>query len=273
MIQTHSTYLPSLIAVLPALTFAVLAWFAVQMASKFRPAALGRWRPSARVGVWVAALGLGWITQSYAVALLGMLIGPWYPRVRAWLQRRRLQQDLALQLPTLLEALVGGLRAGLSLPQALAAAEEDLPMPSAALARRLCDALSLGADLEVLLQDEARSHGKHSLAADWRLLATAVGIQRGSGGDLAGTLDQLTETLRERQRLQAQVDALTAQGRLSAWVLGLLPFVLMLALQWMDPEILAPLFHTTTGWVLLGLAAVFETAGLLLLWRIVDIEA
>lgn len=265
--------MPSLIAIFTATVLAALAWMAVRTWPQLRPAALGRWQPSPRVGLWAVALGLGWLTQSYPVAFAGMLVAPWLPRARAWLQRRRLQAELALQLPTLLEALVGGLRAGLSLPQALAVAEEDLPMPSAALARRLCDALSLGADLEALLQDEARSQGAHSLASDWRLLATAVGIQRGSGGDLAGTLDQLTETLRERQRLQAQVDALTAQGRLSAWVLGLLPFVLMLALQWMDPEILAPLFHTPTGWVLLGLAAVFETAGLLLLWRIVDIEA
>jgi tight adherence protein B len=176
-------------------------------------------------------------------------------------------------MPGLLEAMSSGLRAGLSLPQSLEAAAEDLPEPSAALARRLLAGLRLGQVPEALMLAEAATHGRHALASDWRLLSTAVAIQRQSGGDLAAVLDQITETLRERQRLQAQIDALTAQGKLSAWVLGCLPLALLLALQILDPDLVAPLFNTPTGWALLGAAVLLEAAGVLLLRRIVDIEA
>lgn len=199
--------------------------------------------------------------------------GRLFERVRAERRRQRFAVEMAEQMPAFLEALCSGLRAGLSLPQALEVAVEDLPEPSASVARRLNDGLRLGEAPEALMLAEAAAMEGHALAADWRLLATAVAIQRSSGGDLAALLDQQTETLRERQRLQAQVDALTAQGRLSAWVVGLLPLVLLLVLQLMDPELVAPLFNTGTGWVLLGFGALMETAGVLLLRRIVDIDA
>lgn len=221
--------------------------------------------------IFSLALGLGWLSQSYWLGLLVLLLAPWGPRWQTAWQQARLRQRLAEQMPGLLEALAGGLRAGLSLPQALATAAEDLPEPTAGQLRRLLQGWSLGEAPEELMQAEARALEPHALAADWRLLATAVGLQRSGGGDLAAGLDQLAETLRERQRLQAQVDALTAQGRLSAWVVGLLPLVLLLALQVLDPELVAPLFNTPRGWALLGFAAALEAAGVLLLRRITDV--
>jgi len=231
----------------------------------------------------IASLSLAFLTWMLAqrLALAWTQAGaarprvPWWGWLRlkaAWLRRRE-RAELSEQMPGLLEALSSGLRAGLSLPQAVDAAAEDLPEPSAALAQRLLAGLRLGQAPDALMLAEAAAQAGHPLAADWRLLATAVAIQRASGGDLAATLDQITETLRERQRLQAQVDALTAQGRLSAWVVGSLPVALLLALQVLDPDLVAPLFHTGTGWVLVGLGALLEAAGILLLRRIVDIEA
>jgi tight adherence protein B len=221
----------------------------------------------------LAGVFLAWMLQSVFVGLLGAASLTLAPR---WWRRRRRQAELdaqARQMPGLLESLSAGLRAGFSLPQAVEASLEDLDAEAAAVALRLARGLRLGALPEELLAAEAAAAEGHPLAADWRLLATTVGIQRQSGGDLAGLLDQLCATLRERQRLQAQVQALTAQGRMSAWVVGLLPLVLLLALQLLDPELVAPLWSTGTGRVLLGLGVLLETVGVLLLKRIVDIQA
>ena len=225
---------------------------------------------------WLPVLGallLGWLLESPWLALL-LLVGiPFWPRVRAGLQLRRYREQLAAQMPGLVEALAAALRAGQSLPQALESTQADVPEPGAAVLAGLLRDVRLGEMPEDVLERQADSFGDTALASDWRLMATAVAIQRSSGGNLAEILDQLGETLRERQRLQAQVDALTAQGRLSAWVVGGLPPLLLVALQLLDPQLVAPLFNTPTGWVLLGLGALLETCGILLLRRIVDINA
>jgi tight adherence protein B len=192
---------------------------------------------------------------------------PWV----AWAARRRAAL-LGEQLPQLLESLSAAMRAGQSLPQALESARADMPEPSAAWLEGVQASVRLGLAPERVLE-EAADALKGALAADLRLLATGVAIQRDSGGDLAGLLDQLAETLRERQRLLAQARALTAQGRLSAWVVGLLPVALMIALQMIDPEMMSPLFNTAQGWAMLAAAVVLESLGVLVLRAIVRIEA
>lgn len=265
--------LPKLLFLLSALSLGLGLALAVR-SSRGVPAALRLALPG-RARRWALGLGallLGTLVGGPGLGLAALALVWGLPRWRRARARQRMFREQAEQLPAFLEALAAGLRAGLSFPQSVAAAEEDLGEPSRGLCRRLLRGLQLGDAPEQLLAREAEAWDG-ALATDGRLLATAVGIQREAGGDLSVQLDQLVETLRERQRLQAQVEALTAQGRLSAWVVGLLPLVLLLALQWIDPELLAPLFHSRTGWVLLALAALMEAAGVLLLRRIVDIQA
>jgi tight adherence protein B len=221
----------------------------------------------------LGAMALGVLLQSAWLSLLLLVALPFGPRVSAALAQRRHRQALAQQMPTLVEALAAALRAGQSLPQALESAQDDLPAPGGVVVAGILRDVRLGEAPETVLERVAAAFGETPLATDWRLMATAVAIQRSSGGNLAEILDQLGETLRERQRLQAQVDALTAQGRLSAWVVGGLPPLLLLALQLLDPQLVAPLFQTPTGWVLLGLGALLEACGILILRRIVDINA
>ena len=192
---------------------------------------------------------------------------PWL----AWRERQR-QALLGEQLPQLLESLSAALRAGQSLPQALESARADMPEPSAAWLAGLQASVRLGQAPELALEQAAEAL-QGPLAADWRLLATGVAIQLDSGGDLAGLLDQLAETLRERQRLLAQARALTAQGRLSAWVVGLLPVALLMALELIDPDMVSPLFTTPQGWGMLAAAVVLEAMGVMVLRTIVRIEA
>lgn len=221
----------------------------------------------------LAFLILGVGLQCPWLALAGLCLGPWLPRwARAWRESQR-RKLLAEQMPGTMEALSAALRSGQSLVQALESARADVPEPSAALLDKACQDLRLGDAPELALEKLAAGLKGHSLAADWGMVATAVAIQRQSGGDLAVILDQVAETLRERQRLQAQVDALTAQGRLSAWVVGSLPPLLLLALQALDPDLVAPLFTTPTGWLLLGAALMLELVGILVLRRLVDISA
>jgi len=93
-----------------------------------------------------------------------------------------------------------------------------------------------------------------------------------TGGNLADTLERIAATLRARAQLQGRVQALTAQGRMQAWVLAALPPLLLLALDRLEPDIMATLWHTPLGWGVLATVVVLEVLGVVWIRRIVRID-
>ena len=104
------------------------------------------------------------------------------------------------------------------------------------------------------------------------LLVAALRVASQTGGNLAEALESIAETLRARLQLQARIRALTAQGRLQAWIVGFLPLFLALVLDRLEPESMALLWHTPLGWAVLAVVLVLETAGVLMIRRIVNID-
>lgn len=216
------------------------------------------------VAAWTLDLGL--------LSLVGLGLGLAWPRLQEAQLRAERARRLSEQMPGLFEALAASLRAGQSLNQAFASAAEDLPQPAAALLQDASLRIGLGAEPENALHEAGRDI-EAALQADWRMLCTSVAVVRSSGGKLPELLDQLASTVRERQRLQALIQAQTAQAKLSAWVVGCLPPALLVAMQALDPDLVAPLFHTTTGWAILALAVLLEAAGLFLLRKMTEVRA
>jgi tight adherence protein B len=173
------------------------------------------------------------------------------------------------QLPAALQVLATSVRAGLSLPQALRAAGEQAPAPLGLEFARIAEEAALGATLDRALENFER----RLALPEARLLVASLALARATGASLAPLLDRLVETLRERDRLRGQVRALTAQGRLSGWVVGAAPAVLLAAMALADPEYLRPLIATPAGWALLGLAALLEVLGALTIRAVVRVEA
>ena len=103
------------------------------------------------------------------------------------------------------------------------------------------------------------------------LLASLLNVAAGSGGNLAGTLENVAQTLRERLHLQGRIRALTAQGRLQAWIMACLPVALGIALALLNPAAMAPLWQTPAGWAVLAAMVALETVGIVLIRRIVAI--
>jgi tight adherence protein B len=215
---------------------------------------------------------LGLVIELPLLAAVGWGLGVAWPRLlEIRLKALRLQR-LGEQMPGLFETLASALRSGQSLTQALASSVEDLPEPSTALMAEALRRVRLGEDPELALQAAGLVLERSPLRADWRMLVTAVAVVRGSGGKLPEILDQLAATVRERQRLQAQVQAQTAQAKLSGWVIGCLPPALLLAMQIIDPELCAPLFKTPVGWALILGAAGLEAAGLFVMRRMAEVQ-
>lgn len=177
----------------------------------------------------------------------------------------RRQRAFADQLDTVLQMVAGGLRAGYGLMQAMETSGRELPAPAGEELRRYTAEVRLGRDSIDALDAMASRVGSEDFA--W--VARAIRIHREVGGDLAEVLDRVSDTIRDRGRLERQVRALSAEGRISAYVLLALPVVLAAALSLMNPGFMTPLVTTKPGMAMLGLSIVLMTTGSLWLRRLI----
>ncbi|HEY0387099.1 MAG TPA: type II secretion system F family protein [Gaiellales bacterium] len=219
------------------------------------------------IGGIAAGLALAVLTGATALAVVG-LAGPIV--ARAWIDQRAesARTRFAEQLPINLEVLASALRSGHSLTGALKVVIEDASEPSRSEFSRVVNDEQAGMHIDQAFEDTVRRMQN----ADLRQIAIVAQIQRQAGGNTAEVLDRVTENIRARAELRRMVKTLTAQGRLSRWIVTALPVFLLLAISVLNPGYLHPLFHTTVGVVFFCMASVMVVAGSLLIKKIVKIE-
>ena len=172
------------------------------------------------------------------------------------------------QLPDTLTLLSTSLRAGYSLLQAIEAVAQEAPNPTAREFGRAIAEARLGRQVtEALDGITVRTQSK-----DFEWAVMAIEIQREVGGNLAEVLQTVADTMLARNRLRGEIKALTAEGRISAFVLGGLPFAIAGFLASSNPEYLMPLFQSLFGQVAIGVGLLLMAAGMLWLRKIVNIE-
>jgi len=212
-----------------------------------------------------------WMLALLGGSLLFSLLGLGVPlAVRAFIVRRvdRKRARFAEQLPDNLQVLASALRAGHSLVGALSVVVDDAAEPSRTEFRRVVADEQLGISLEAALDVVVRRMDNRDLAQ----IGLVAALQRQTGGNMAEVLDRVTETIRERAELRRMVQTLTAQGRMSRWVVSLIPVGLLVAISALNPTYVEPLFTQTFGRVMLVAAAVMVVTGSLVIKRIVNIK-
>jgi tight adherence protein B len=180
-------------------------------------------------------------------------------------QRRR---KFMSQLPDMLQLLAGSMRAGYSLMQGVDTVAQEVEDPMGRELRRVLAEARLGRVLEDSLEEMAGRLG----SADFEWAVMAIRIQREVGGNLAELLSTVAETMIARERLRREVRALTAEGRISALILGLLPVGLGVIMYGINPEYVKVLFHDGLGQVLLIGATVLALVGFYWMKKTIDIE-
>ena len=195
------------------------------------------------------------------------------PKLWDRIKEKRKADKFSRQLASVLDLCAGALRSGQSLNQALATLAQEAPQPSAEYFSKVSQEVALGAAAESALDALALELQKSAVGEELRMFSTAVSVTRATGGNLAELLGRLSETLRERERLRAEIGAMTAQGKLSGWIVGGLPLLILVSLNILDPDLVSPLFHTGLGLAILLAGAVLELLGALMIRRIVDIDA
>ncbi|MDQ1287418.1 MAG: tight adherence protein [Actinomycetota bacterium] len=198
------------------------------------------------------------------LGLVGGLSGPWAFLV---VRRGRRQAAFLARLPDTLQLLASSLKAGYSLPQAIDTVVRQGEPPVAAEFQRALVENRLGIPVE----DALERVGTRLRSDDFSWVVMAIRIQHDVGGNLAELLTTVAETLRERERLRRQVRVLSAEGRLSGVILGMLPVGFAAYLVVAEPGYLRPM-TTPPGMLLLALAGVLLAVGTLWVARTVRVE-
>jgi tight adherence protein B len=145
---------------------------------------------------------------------------------------------------------------------------DDSPEPSHTEFRRVVADEQLGVPLE----DAIETVAERMNSTDLRQVGLVAALQHETGGNTAEVLDSVAETVRERFELRRLVKTLTAQGRMSRWILTGLPVLLLVVITVLNPGYIEPLYTHTAGKVLLVIAAIMVTAGSLVIRKIIDIK-
>jgi tight adherence protein B len=182
--------------------------------------------------------------------------------------RARHVHKLNEQLEQMVSMVSNSLKAGFGLLQSLDQAAEQLSPPLSSELLRVIHETNVGATLE----DALTALGERVESYDLDMIVTAILIQRTVGGNLAEILDNVGYTIRERVRIQGEVNTLTAQKKLSGVIIGLLPVALVLLFFAASPDYMSVLFTHTAGRILLVTAVVLDLVGLLMIRSIVTVE-
>jgi tight adherence protein B len=276
------------VSVVIAVSTALLAWVTIEVGTaglrRYRESFTQRVRFQAREFFLfidprqlfianLAAMALigaaAWLAFDSVVAVLPVLaVLAVVPRLLyAWMRKRRLLK-FEEQLPDALMMLAGGMRAGAGLSSALNQLVAEARAPLVQEFSLMLREQRLGVTLEQSLNNLARRMPTQTTT----LVVSAMRIAVETGGGLAETLERTSHTIRSRLQMEGKIRALTAQGKMQAWVVGLLPLFLMFILNKMEPEAMSELWYTPLGWGVLAVIVFLEVMGVYVVRKIVTID-
>ncbi|MFO0937312.1 MAG: type II secretion system F family protein [Gemmataceae bacterium] len=229
-------------------------------------------QPSALMGVALASSVVGgvisaWLVNIYVLPVGAAVCGS-VPFVWLWWKRKARLAKFAAQLSDAMELTARALRAGHSLAAGMHVVAEEMPPPISKEFGRIYEEQNLG----ISLDDAFKGLCDRVPNLDLKFFVTAVAIQRQTGGDLAEILDRIGYVIRERFKIQGQVKALSAEGRLSGVVLIALPIGLFIMLLFMKPDYISELWTDPMGIKMSIFAIVMMLIGSYAIKKCVDIK-
>lgn len=213
--------------------------------------------------ILLSAIGANPVT-TVAVTLIGFAIPPLYLQR----SRKKTQELFTKQLGEALVIMGNAVRGGFSFRQAMDGIARDMQPPISSEFAMTIREINYGVS-----QMDALQHMTERVRnADLDLLICAVSITAQVGGNLSDILDIIANTIKDRIRIKQEVKVLTASGRMSAMIIGLLPVLLVVALMILNPEYFGGFFQTTLGITLAVISVVMEVIGFLLIRKISDVK-
>jgi tight adherence protein B len=200
--------------------------------------------------------------------VLALAAGGSVPLIFVWVKGTRRTRAFENQLPDMLITLAAALKAGHSFKQGLQTVVDEGRPPASKELHRVMTEARLGRPMDDALADMAERVG----SKNFNFVITAVTIQRQVGGSLAGLIDMVADTVRQRQQFARKIKGLTAMGRAGAYVLMGLPFFIAGAITVINPDYMHPLYHSSTGHKLIYIGLAMMAVGCVALKKIVSFK-
>lgn len=211
---------------------------------------------------------LGKVVLASVAGIFVLFVGWKAPKpIVDFFERKRTKQ-YQLQMVDALNLLANGLRAGLTMPQAIGMVVDEMPAPVSQEFNLVLQQAKIGVPLDEALENLK----KRVYTEDNEMFVTSVNILRETGGNLAETFDTITLVIRERVRLQLKIDTYVASGKIQAYIIGAMPFLMMLMFGSGDPEYFPMLFGTPLGVVALVVICGMVSLGMWVILKIIDIK-
>lgn len=203
---------------------------------------------------------LGLLSDGGWLSLILVLLFGFLPLGFVTFMRSRRSRKLSEQLPEALEMMARSLRAGHALSSAFKMVATEMPTPVSIEFGRAFESQELGLPFEKAVADMTRRAPDNQ---DLKIFALSVIVQKETGGNLVEIIEKIAETVRARYRFQGKLAGLTAEGRMSSYIVGALPFVTLLFLLFANRPYIMPLFTTDLGHIMCGVALTMWTLGFL----------
>jgi len=216
----------------------------------------------------LAGFAFGLVVGQLLLAIVLALVVPILGRMVFSVLAERRRKKFERQLGETLQMMAGSLRAGYSLPQAIATVAQEAEEPTSSEFTRVTNEVRVGRALTESLDDVAVRMRNE----DFYWVTQAIGINREVGGNLAEVLDNVSATIRGRSEIKRQVASLAADGKLSAIILMLLPFAVSLFLAILSPAYISRLVSSPVGWMMVATGAVMLTIGGFWLSKLINIK-
>ncbi|MDJ0754751.1 MAG: type II secretion system F family protein [Ardenticatenaceae bacterium] len=235
-----------------------------------------RLKPSEYMAVRFAAAAVVFIicnmiiSLNYSVSILiGAAVAIFIPPIYLRSQRRRYISAFNFQLIEATSTMASAIRAGMSVPQAIEQVSRKVPAPAQQEFQKLSREVNLlGVSIEEGLQNALQRLPSDDLAV---VIATLM-IQRQSGGNLVDALSQLSDIMRSRAQLRDEVNTMTAEVRYSAYIVTLMPVIIVFFLRNIAPDLVNPLFESVFGWIILSIFVAVQIVAFLFIRRIADVR-
>lgn len=208
------------------------------------------------------------LTFNMALALLAVITGLIAPRMYVKKKKETRVQALNQQLGDALIVMANALRAGFGFQQAMDAVRKEMPHPISTEFSWTLREMNLGFSQEEALNNLSKRAGSEDLD----MVITGIIIQRQVGGNLAEILENIASTIRERDKVKREVKVLTAQGRMSGIVIGILPIILAAFMLVVNPSYFNAMLADSVGLAMLGAAVIMEILGILIIKKMVNFE-
>ncbi len=212
----------------------------------------------------------GWVgaVRGAAAGLLGAAVVYLIPKLALRLLKRRRLERFNEQLAPALEAMSNALKAGFSIQQAFSSVVDEGEAPIAQEFSMFLQQLRIGVTFEEALGEMDRRMGSEDLT----LMVQSIEIARQTGGNLTEVFDRISDTIRERRRIEGKIRSLTAQGKIQGRVVSAMPLLLGIGMYLIDSQMMMTFLKSTAGILVLLLVVILEILGAVFINKIVNID-